>query len=65
MELMNNPTTKMRASLSLRYVKWYSSKRTLTYKEMQGLSSNPKGPLDDHVAEVAKKTLNPATDSSK
>ena len=23
----------------------------------KGLSSNPKGPLDDHMAEVAKKTV--------
>ena len=23
----------------------------------QGLSSNPKGPLDDHMREVAKKTV--------
>ncbi|KAG0649891.1 hypothetical protein D0Z07_3677 [Hyphodiscus hymeniophilus] len=26
--------------------------------QIDGLSSNPKGPLDDHVAETAKKTLN-------
>ncbi|KUJ20734.1 uncharacterized protein LY89DRAFT_682430 [Mollisia scopiformis] len=26
--------------------------------QLEGLSSNPKGPLDDHVAEVAKKTVN-------
>jgi len=24
---------------------------------VEGLSSNPKGPLDDHVAETAKKTV--------
>ncbi|TVY28199.1 hypothetical protein LHYA1_G003356 [Lachnellula hyalina] len=26
--------------------------------QLEGLSSNPKGPLDDHVAETAKKTVN-------
>jgi len=25
--------------------------------QLEGLSSNPKGPLDDHVAETAKKTV--------
>jgi len=33
--------------------------------ELEGLSSNPKGPLDDHAAEAVKKPLNPATNSSK
>ncbi|TVY58451.1 hypothetical protein LCER1_G001706 [Lachnellula cervina] len=28
--------------------------------QLEGLSSNPKGPLDDHVAEVAKKTVDTA-----
>ncbi|TVY31636.1 hypothetical protein LSUB1_G008276, partial [Lachnellula subtilissima] len=28
--------------------------------QLEGLSSNPKGPLDDHVAETAKKTVNTA-----
>jgi hypothetical protein len=30
-------------------------------QEIQGLSSNPKGPLDDKAEETAKKPLNPAT----
>ncbi|TVY39753.1 hypothetical protein LOCC1_G005481 [Lachnellula occidentalis] len=25
--------------------------------QLDGLSSNPKGPLDDHVADTAKKTM--------
>ncbi|KAF4634901.1 hypothetical protein G7Y89_g3186 [Cudoniella acicularis] len=26
--------------------------------QLEGLTSNPKGPLDDHVKETAKKTMN-------
>jgi hypothetical protein len=40
-------------------------KENICLQEIQGLSSNPKGPLDDKAAETVKKPLNPATDSSK
>ncbi|KAH6678499.1 hypothetical protein B0J14DRAFT_324692 [Halenospora varia] len=32
--------------------------------QLEGLSSNPKGPLDDHLKDTVKKTMNP-TQSSK
>jgi len=32
-------------------------------KTLEELSSNPKGPLDDHVKEVAKKTTDPSQSS--
>jgi hypothetical protein len=42
-----------------------SVKENSYLQEIQGLASNPKGPLDDKAAETLKKPLNPATDSSK
>jgi hypothetical protein len=64
-----SPTTRRRASLNLKYVLLappsieYILEGSLAYfygmtnLPLQSLSSNPKGPLDDHVAETAKKTV--------
>jgi len=37
-----------------------SNNKDESKSQLDGLSSNPKGPLDDHVAETAKKTVNTA-----
>jgi len=42
-----------------------SNNKDESKSQLEGLSSNPKGPLDDKAAETVKKPLNPATDSSK
>jgi len=34
-----------------------SNNQNESKSQIEGLSSNPKGPLDDHVAETTKKTV--------